>query len=83
MPDTVGQYQKVRNVTDFKTFRFDVETATVWYMGFAGVGSLTSDPVWQVRKYLADPSGDVTVLWADGNTEFDNIWDNRASLNYL
>jgi len=51
------------------------------YYGFAEPGSSTSDPVWRIMKKSV--SGTVTsYLWADGNTKFDNIWDNRTSLSY-
>ena len=81
--ETIGQFLKVRNLTDFRTMRFDVVSQTEFYIGFSSAGANESDSVWQVRKYIADPSGDVVMLWADGDTEFDNVWSNRASLSYL
>ena len=46
-------------------------------------GSSTSSAVWRVKKtVLSDTSDDVVITWADGNANFDNIWDNRLSLTY-
>mgnify|MGYP006935473121 CR=1 FL=1 len=54
-----------------------------YYTGFADVGSSTSSAVWRVKKtVLSDTSDDVVITWADGNANFDNIWDNRLSLTY-
>ena len=53
--------------------------ATYLYIGKAAIGSLTSDASWQVQRIT---QADTTILWADGNASFDNIWDNYASLAY-
>ena len=54
---------------------------TVCYEGWAEPGSLNSAPVWRIRKttFVGDDS---TEQWADGNDNYDNIWDSRASLTY-
>lgn len=62
--------------------RVDEASPTVTYAGFAAVGTATADPLWRIKK-ITDSSGDVTVEWADGDANFNNIWDNRASLTYL
>ena len=60
----------------------DEASATVTYIGFAIPGSIESDPVWLIKKLVE--SGTVTKTYlADGNQNFDNVWSNRASLNYL
>ena len=58
------------------------ETDSITYVGKAGVASSKSDAVWQIKKI--DESGDPEVIinWADGNIDFDNIWDDRTSLDY-
>jgi len=52
------------------------------YYGYAF--SLGADPaaaVWRIRKETV--TGTVTVVtYADGDGEYDNIWNNRASLTY-
>ena len=59
----------------------DSPNANTTYIGVAKTGTLTSGALWRIKKILT--SGYVTtILWADGNTFFDNVWDNRASLSY-
>lgn len=61
--------------------RLDQDDANTLYIGKADPGSVETDAVWQVRRLTV--SGAVTsVLWADGDDEFDNVWQDRASLNY-
>lgn len=57
-----------------------VESGTTTYVGKAAIGSATSSAVWQVQKI--DESSGTIVTWADGNDEFDNVFDNYASLSY-
>ena len=61
--------------------RYDDVTGTTIYVGWAQPGTLTSVSEWKiVRKTV---SGDDWVMeWADGNTLFDNEWDERTSLSY-
>ena len=51
------------------------------YYGEAVPGSQTSTASWRIRREYVD-SGVEIVEFADGNSNFDNIWDNRASLDY-
>jgi len=61
--------------------RIDEASASLTYVGKADPGSLDSGALWQIKKI--EVIGDETIItWADGNTNFDNIWDNRASLIY-
>lgn len=62
--------------------RVDFVGATIIYRGEATVGTLDSAPLWRVRRITLNSEGDATTEWADGNSNFDNIWDNRASLSY-
>ncbi len=50
------------------------------YIGNAVIGSATSAAVWQIKRL--DATAGLIKLWADGNDNYDNIWDNRASLSY-
>jgi hypothetical protein len=52
------------------------------YAGKAVPGSATSAAVWQVKELTFTAGGDISVRLADGNANFDNIWDNRGSLPY-
>lgn len=51
----------------------------VTYIGLAAPGTAESAAAWQIRREN-DTSGNVD--WADGDTDFDNVWDDRASLTY-
>ena len=60
----------------------DQSDANTLYIGEAQIASSSSSAVWQIRKLVT--SGTVTsMLWADGNQLFDNVWDDRLSLTYL
>lgn len=50
------------------------------YIGKAVAGTASSSSIWQISK-LDQSSGAVTT-YADGDTNFDNIWDDRESLVY-
>lgn len=59
----------------------DEVSATVTYVGKAEPGSLDSAPAWQIKKITV--SGTETIItWADGNANFDNVWNDRASLTF-
>lgn len=61
--------------------RVDEASSTVTYFGFATVGSSEASSVWKIKKL--EVSGSITSLkYADGNTNYDNSWSNRASLTY-
>lgn len=72
----------VRNPGDLRTTRVDVASSTVTYVGKAVPGTATSAPAWQVQRLTTNSEGDLVVEWADGNVEFDNVWDDRAALSY-
>ena len=55
-------------------------TANTIYIGKAPIGSVTSGAVWQIFKL--DTSSGLIKTWADGDSAFDNVWNNRASLSY-
>lgn len=60
--------------------QIDTSTTNVIYIGTANPGTATSAASWQIRKF--NTASGVVVTFADGNSNFDNIWDNRASLSY-
>ena len=61
--------------------RSDDAGGGVVYFGFAGVGSSEDAAVWKIRRETT-VSSDVTVEYADGDLNFDNVWTDRASLSY-
>ena len=60
---------------------FDYVSATTSYHGEAAPGTATSTAAWRI-KLITTTGDDLTVTWADGNSAFDNVWDDRASLTY-
>ncbi len=62
--------------------RYDQVSDVLAYLGDAGVGSSPSSSVWRIQKLVFTSAGSVTITFADGNVNFDNVWDNRASLSY-
>ena len=62
------------------SLKVDQITSTLFYIGEAAIAAPTSNPVWRIRKI--DASVGVNITWADGNANYDNVWDNRASLSY-
>lgn len=55
------------------------------YIGYAQPSSPTtptSAAIWKIMRLTYTANDLVATEWADGNTKFDNVWDNRAALNY-
>jgi len=75
-----GQVASAPVTISTDTLRIDAASSTVTYIGTAAAGSATSAAVWQVKKI--DSSSGTSILFADGNINYDNVWDNRASLSY-
>ena len=51
------------------------------YKGFAAPGSKTNAAVWAIDK-IVNRDGIIYHLWADGNKNFDNVWDDRQRCDY-
>lgn len=61
--------------------RIDEASASVTYVGKAEVGGSPASLVWQIQRITI--SGDLTTIeWADGDSLFNNRWNDRASLTY-
>ena len=58
---------------------YDSGNRNLMYTGTAATGSATSSAAWKISRYNM-ASG--AIQYADGNENFDNIWDNRESLSY-
>lgn len=59
----------------------DTTTANVTYVGEAVVGTSAASSLWRIKKI--DETSGIVITWADGDSNFDNNWNNRASLTYL
>lgn len=87
---TTGQVLAKNSNTDNDTEWIDVldtgayipqfeDTGTYIYFGEAVTGSATSSAVWRIKR-LTIATG--VILFADGNANFDNVWNSRAGLSY-
>lgn len=65
------------------TKRVDFINDNLLYRGEAVPGTLESAPVWRMRRITIGADNDVTEEFADGDSNFDNIWDDRLGLTYL
>lgn len=61
--------------------RLDV-AGTLTYIGHADPGSVITEAVWRIRRLDSSADPDLSVTWADGDDLFDNIWNDRTSLDY-
>lgn len=58
----------------------------VIYKGEADPGELLNALTWRIQQITITTDGggndDIAILWADGDSLFDNRWDDRLSLSY-
>jgi hypothetical protein len=73
----LGDFLVTKNIRT----EFDTTDGSVIYCGWAERGSLTSAAKWRIKRITISGSL-ISMSWADGNINFDNIWNNRASLTY-
>lgn len=54
------------------------------YRGEAEPGTALNAAAWRIRRITIDSAneGDISTVWADGDNDFNNIWDNRLGLSY-
>ena len=61
----------------------DYVSATKNYYGLAAPGTVTSAAGWQIREETLDSQGRTTsIKFAGGTLEYNQVWDNRATLTY-
>lgn len=82
-PSTQTVSGTVSITENVRTKRYDQVSDTTAYLGEAAVGSATSASAWRISKFTFSAEGDVIIEYADGNANFDNVWDNRTSLSYV
>lgn len=69
------------NVKNNSVLVDDTSEANIVYVGVAPVGSEKDQPVWQIKKI--DLTSGASIYFANARPSYENIWDNRLSLNYL
>jgi hypothetical protein len=62
------------------TLLLDEASATITYVGETMPGNLPSDPTWRIKRL--DSSSGLAVEWAEGTSDEDKIWDDRATYTY-
>lgn len=78
---TIGNKRGIDTQDIPQAIQVDASTSGTTYVGFASPGATVSNAVWRVMRIVQNGSN-TDVKFADGNFEFDNIWDDRMSLNY-
>lgn len=77
--DDGGQAIQEASIGALLSIRVDTGVTYAYY-GWALPGTATSAASWRIARWTI--ANVQELLWADGDTDFDNIWDNRASLSY-
>ena len=54
---------------------------TTTYIGEALPGTVTSAALWRIKR-MVETGPDIVITWADGDANFNNVWDDRAGLSY-
>jgi hypothetical protein len=68
--------------TSEKTIRIDEASTTVTYIGEAAISIAESVAFWKIKK-LEQVGSVLKITWADGNEQYDNVWENRAGYTYV
>jgi len=59
----------------------DTTNGDVIYIGESQLNASVSDSTWKIKRITISGSL-ITTEWADGDTLYDNTWDDRVSLSY-
>ncbi len=65
-----------------KSTRIDEASSSVTYIGEAPVGASPSSPVWRISR-IKVVGTETIIQFATGNTNWNSVWDDRASLTYV
>jgi len=52
------------------------------YIGLAKPGTADSDAGWQIKKLTYSGNKIISILFAGGDTKFDNVWSDKEILAY-
>lgn len=77
LEESVAQAQRVDFIDDTPA-----AGQTTIYKAFADAGSIETAAVWRISKLVLDTDDDLVTTFADGDTNYDNIWTDRLSLSY-
>lgn len=77
--DTGEEIQEA-SIASLLSIRVDEAGPNFYYYAWALPGTSESVAEWRISRWtVASPQ---KLLWADGDTDFDNVWADRASLSY-
>jgi hypothetical protein len=71
----------VASTTSTYKLRLDDVGGGVSYIGEADPGTSLASALWRIKR-ITDVGKDTSIDWADGNGNFDNVWNNRLALAY-
>jgi hypothetical protein len=58
-------------------------SGNVIYVGEAETGASKQSPVWRIKFLTYDTSDNITdIRWANGNQNFDKVWNDRMGYTY-
>ncbi len=63
----------------------DTASGAILYLGEAEPGTGEAAALWRIQQinFTNLPTeDDLEILWADGDNEFNNVWDDRLGLSY-
>ena len=73
---------KVQNEDNFVSALDYDGSNQLLYTGKALPGSSKASALWQIKKYLYSGSNLTDIQYADGNNNYDNIWNDRTTYTY-
>jgi hypothetical protein len=77
--------QIVDNITTEVEMQYNklIDTANNFvYIGEANPGTANTTATWRIKRVEEITGDDVSILWANGQSEFNKIWSDRASYTY-
>lgn len=79
----MGSIYEMRTIVGALAIRQDFQGGNkLIFLGESEPGVATSLGAWRIRKFTYDGNKLISVEWADGNGNFDNVYDDRATLSY-
>ena len=69
------------DITMPRATRVDDAGSGVTYIGEADAGTSEASASWRIKR-ITEVGADISIDWADGDTDFDNVWANRIGLSY-
>lgn len=65
-----------------QVYAYSADNLTEW-VGYAPPGVKTSEARWKIKRTTKDSIGRaLTVTYANGSINYDQVWDNYATLAY-